>query len=592
VAFHGASPTPSGFDTDKESFLGMYGRLSDPAAVRKGSLARRAGNWLDPIGSLSVNVSLRPGESKTVVFTLGAAGSFNEARELLGRYRTPARVDSALADIRARWERLLGTVNVATPDDATNLMLNSWLKYQAISGRLWGRTAYYQTGGAFGFRDQLQDSLVFLPIDPSRTESQIRLHARHQFRDGSVYHWWHPISETGLQNKITDNLLWLPFAVKAYIDETGEDSILEAREPFVDDPALVSLYEHCSRAIERSLDRFSPRGLPLIGGGDWNDGLSAAGLDWKGESVWLGHFLHGILRDFAVIAGRRGDTGRQVQYGTRADALRDVLNQIAWDGEWYFRGTKDTGEKIGSRENTEGRIFLNAQTWAVLTGVAEGARAAQAMDMVERHLDGKAGPLLLAPAYRTPDPFVGYLTRYAPGMRENGGVYTHAATWAVIAAARLKRSETAWRFYSRINPVNRGMRPDEYLAEPYVTPGNIEGPDSAFYGRGGWTWYSGSASWLFKAALEWILGVRPTRDGLLVDPCIPRAWKEYSVRRVFRGTVYRITVKNPQGVGSGVAEVRVDGAVRRGDAGRPAHLLPRFPAGTEHDILIILGETS
>jgi cellobiose phosphorylase len=590
VAFHAASPKPSGFDTDKESFLGMYGGPAAPASVRKGTSGRRAGNWLDPIGSLRVNVSLRPGESKTVVFTLGAAASGGEARTLIGKYRTPAQVGGALEAVRARWDGLLGTVRVRTPDDATNLMLNTWLKYQAISGRLWGRTAYYQTGGAFGFRDQLQDSQLFLPIDPSKTEAQIRLHARHQFKDGSVYHWWHPISETGLQNKITDNLLWLPFVVNAYIDETGEDSILEVREPFVDDPSLVSLYEHCTRAIERSLEKFSPRGLPLIGGGDWNDGLSAVGLDWRGESVWLGHFLHGILRSFSAIARRRGDSGRAVQYDSRADALREALNRVAWDGEWYFRGTKDTGEKIGSSENSEGRIFLNAQTWAVLSGVAEATRSAQVMDMVERHLDGKAGPLLLAPAYRTPDPYVGYLTRYAPGMRENGGVYTHAATWAVIAAARLKRSETAWRFFSRINPVNLGMKPDQYLAEPYVTPGNIEGPDSPFYGRGGWTWYSGSSSWLFKAALDWILGVRPTRDGLLVDPCIPRSWREYSVRRRFRGAVYVIVVKNPHGADSGVATVRIDGVERRQDGDRPLNLLPVLPAGTEHEVEIVMGK--
>jgi cellobiose phosphorylase len=589
VAFHGASPKPSGFDADKESFLGMYGSPGAPASVRKGTSGRRAGNWLDPIGSLRVDVALPPGESRTVVFTLGAADSADHARTLMDRYRSAAQVSRALEAVGERWAGLLGTVRVNTPDDATNIMVNTWLKYQAISGRLWARTAYYQTGGAFGFRDQLQDSQIFLPIDPSRTEAQIRLHARHQFKDGSVYHWWHPISEIGLQNKITDNLLWLPFVVRAFIDETGEDTILEAREPFVDDPSMVSLYEHCARAIERSLERFSPRGLPLIGGGDWNDGLSAVGLDWKGESVWLGHFLHGILRGFAVIADRRGDTGRQVQYNARADDLRAALNRVAWDGAWYFRGTKDTGEKIGSSENAEGKIYLNAQTWAILSGVADGERASQVMDMVERHLDGKAGALLLAPAYRTPDQHVGYLTRYAPGMRENGGVYTHAATWAVSAAASLKRSDTAWHFYSNINPVNRGMKPDEYVAEPYVTPGNIEGPDSPFYGRGGWTWYSGSSSWLFKVALEWILGVRATHDGLLVDPCIPRSWKEYSVRRTFRGAVYDIHVKNPNGVDGGVAEVKVDGVVQHPADGRPVNLLPVLSPATEHEIVIVLG---
>ncbi len=589
VAFHAASARPASFDTDKESFLGRYGSQRLPEAVRAGKLKRRAGNWIDHIASLQVNLTLKPGEEKTIVFLLGAAESHDEAAQLITKYRSPSEVESALKNVHQRWERLLHTVEIDTPDDAMNLMLNTWLKYQTISGRLWGRTAYYQTGGAFGFRDQLQDSQVFLPIDSERTKRQILLHARHQFKDGAVYHWWHPISEVGLQNKISDNLLWLPFVVNSYLQETNDFGILECQEAFVDDANTASIYDHCLRAIHKALERFSSRGLPLIGAGDWNDGLSAVGLDMQGESVWLAHFLYGILLDFGAIAEKYGAPTQAQSFRSRAQHLKEKINALAWDGEWYYRATKDNGERIGSKENVEGQIYLNAQTWAVIAGVAERERAEQVMNAVEQKLEYKAGPLLLYPGYKTPDKFLGYLSRYASGMRENGGVYTHAATWAVIAEALLGRGEEAFRMFSKINPIRRGKKPDEYFAEPYVTPGNIEGPDSKFYGRGGWTWYSGSAAWLFKVGLEWILGIRPTFAGLVIDPCIPPSWSGFKVCRDFRGSTYLVKVKNPEHVSGGVKEILIDGEkyAEQCLASKPA--LPLFAAGSVHEIVVTLG---
>jgi cellobiose phosphorylase len=590
TAFHSSSIKPSSFNCDKESFLGAYGSPSHPASVfNKGSLEGRSGNWLDPIGSLNIQLELDPEEEKIVCLTLGAADSKEQALGLIEKYRLPKQVDQALCDVGKRWEKMLGTVEVTTPDEAMNLMENRWLKYQAISGRLWARTAYYQTGGAYGFRDQLQDSQVFLPIDPGHTQEQIRLHARHQFKDGSVYHWWHPITEIGLQNKISDNLLWLPFVIKSYLDETNDIAFLNEKEPFVDNIKKSSLYDHCIRAIDHALERFSKRGLPLIGAGDWNDGLSAVGLDMKGESVWLGHFLYLILMDFAEIADLRRDKKRSTIYRLRAGKLKKTLNSIAWDGEWFYRGTKDSGEKIGSKENTEGRIYLNAQTWAVIAGVADEKRGNAVLDVVEGMLEQKAGPLLLYPAYKTCDKEIGYLTRYAPGMRENGGVYTHAATWAVIAEAMLGRGESAFRIYSELNPINRGMNPDEYCAEPYVTPGNIEGPESPFYGRGGWTWYTGSAAWLFKVGLEWILGVRPSRDGLILDPCIPKSWKGFKVRRIFRGSTYNIEILNPNGVEHGLAGLCIDGKPHNIAECPRSTVLPLFGKGSVHTIIATLG---
>ena len=589
VAFHSSSIKPSSYDCDKESFLGMYGSVAMPAAVKNGNLGKRTGNWLDPVASLNVKVSLPAKSEKVVCFTLGAADSKEQAESLIQKYRSPKKVDTALEEVKAKWENLLGTVNIETPDEAMNLMENYWLKYQAISGRLWGRTAYYQTGGAFGFRDQLQDSQIFLPIDPEKTRDQIRLHARHQFNNGTVYHWWHPITEIGLHTTISDNLLWLPFVVKSYLDETADFTLLDVEEPFVDNGEKASVYNHCVRAIDYALTRFSNRGLPLIGAGDWNDGLSAVGLDMKGESVWLGHFLHRILTDFGEVAKGHGDDSRAFTYSARAEKLKQTVNDIAWDGEWFYRGTKDSGEKIGSSGNVEGKVYLNAQTWAVIAGVAENERANAVMDIVEKMLEYKAGPLLLAPAYKTPDKYIGYLTRYAPGMRENGGVYTHAATWLVIAEAMLGRGEAAFRIYSKLLPVNRGKKPDEYFAEPYVTPGNIEGPDSPFYGRGGWTWYTGSAAWLFKVGLEWILGIRPSVEGLIVNPCIPKSWKTYTVRRQFRGAMYTIEVNNPHGVEHGVVSYAIDGNPSLHACDEKPVTLPVFEAGSDHSIVVTLG---
>ena len=589
VAFHSSSLTPISFDTNKETFLGMYGSQAMPAGVSKKTLDKKKGNWLDHIASLHNVVKVKPNEEKTIIFTVGCADSKEQAIQLAKKYHSAENVESAFGQMQERWNQLLNTVEVSTPDESMNLMENTWLKYQAISGRIWGRTAYYQTGGAFGFRDQLQDSQIWLMIDPIRTKNQLHLHARHQFNDGTVYHWWHPMSEIGLRNQIMDNLLWMPFVMNAYLQETKNYSILDEAEPFVDNITPESMYAHCTKAIDKSLERFSSRGLPLIGSGDWNDGLSAVGLDMKGESIWLGHFIHRILLDFSSIAKRRNDANVAERYSSKAKVLKETLNTIGWDGDYYFGATKDSGVKIGSKENSEGSVWLNPQTWAIIGQVSDSARSEKIMDIVEQKLEKEIGTLLLYPAYKTPDKNVGYLTRYSPGMRENGGVYTHGATWSVIAAAMLGRGETAYRFYSKLNPINRGKNPDKYVAEPYVTSGNIEGPNSKYFGRGGWTWYSGSAAWLFKVGLEWILGVRATENGLQIDPCIPSAWKGFNVKRTFRGAVYNIEVKNPDHVQCGIKELWVDGQRHCMTKGPREKIIPSFEQGTSHTVVAILG---
>lgn len=592
TAFHSSSLKPVSHDADKESFLGMYRNQAMPASVRKKKLAGRTGNWLDPCASLHNVVSLKPNQEIAVVYTLGCAASRSEAEALAVRYRSQEAVREAREKVTARWGALLNTVCVTTPDPAMDVMQNTWLKYQAISGRIWGRTAYYQTGGAYGFRDQLQDSQLWLTIKPERTKEQLLLHARHQFTDGTVYHWWHPISEVGLRNRISDNLLWLPYVLNSYLQESADYSILDETEPSVDSPERVTMYEHCARAIDSALGRFSERGLPLIGEGDWNDGLSSVGLDMKGESVWLGEFIHRLLLDFIPLARRRQDAVREETYCLRADDLRDKLNDLAWDGEYYYGATKDSGARLGSKNNKEGSIWLNPQTWAIIGGVSDEQRARTVFDIIEQKLEKKIGPLLLTPAYKTPDRFVGYLTRYSPGMRENGGVYTHAATWAVYAAALLGRGSAAHRIYSKLNPINRSKKPDEYCAEPYVTPGNIEGPDSAYFGRGGWTWYTGSAAWLYRVGLDCILGIRASVDGLIVDPCIPSSWNGFTVRRTFRGAVFEIEVQNPDHVECGVREILLDGHPHCAMRGPREKVLPPCEPGTVHTVEVVLGSAA
>ncbi|HHV56060.1 MAG TPA: glycosyl transferase family 36 [Firmicutes bacterium] len=571
LAFHSTSELPAGYEADKEAFLGRYGSLVAPKAVREGRLSGKVGRWGDAVASLHHRVELRPGETCTLVFVLGAIerGKRPEADGLIHKYKSVAEAERSLARTRDFWRSLLDTMVVETPDPAFNLLTNTWLKYQAISGRLWGRTAYYQTGGAYGFRDQLQDSQVFLPIAPELTKAQIRLHAAHQFRAGNVLHWWHPISEAGLANRISDNRLWLPFVVVNYLKETGDWAFLSETIPYLDDCQDAgssaprqegsSLYQHCRAAIDYSLARLSPRGLPLIGDGDWNDGMNAVGAEGRGESIWLAHFLYGVLREFAEVARRVGDLQTKERYEQEARALKAAVNRYGWDGRWYWRATTDEGALVGSAANEEARIFLNAQTWAIINDTAEGERRAAALGAVKEYLAREYGPLLLWPAYHQPDESIGYLSRYAPGVRENGGMYTHAATWAVWAAVRAHEDEWAWQLYRSFCPVYRGLQPDLYKVEPYVTPGHVAGPDAPTFGEGGWTWYTGSAAWLFRVSTEWLLGIRPEYEGLRIDPCVPAEWDGFTVRRQFRGATYVIRVRNPDHVSRGVKQVWVNG---------------------------------
>lgn len=541
VAFHSASLPPAGFDCDKAAFLGRHGRLAAPRALQEGRSWQTAGRGLDAIGSLQLELELAPGAERELVFTLGAADDREAALALAERYRDPAAAHRALEEVRRFWGELCDALQVETPDPAFNLMAGGWLQYQAISGRLWGRSAYYQTGGAYGYRDQLQDSLTWLLLGrPERTLDQIRLHAAHQHQDGTALHWWHPLAESGLPSRYSDDLLWLPFVTLAYINETGDRACLDEQLPFFDGGA-ASLREHCLRAFALALERRSSRGLPLILEADWNDGLNAVGAAGRGESVWMAHFLYGLLRGWAA-AGLVDET-TAARFTAEAEALREATERHAWDGAWYWRATTDDGATLGSANCEEGQIFLNAQTWAVLSGLASEERARTAMASARERLYTRYGPLLLAPAYAHPDPAIGYLSRYAPGTRENGGVYSHAACWAILAERRMGGAEAAYQLWRSFCPVLRGAEPDEYRAEPYVMPGNVDGPLSSLPGRGGWTWYTGSAGWNLRAMIEGVLGVVAEDGGLRVAGDLPEGWERFRLQRQYRGATYEILVR-------------------------------------------------
>lgn len=574
----------SSFECDKENFLGNYGDLMNPEGVATGVLTGTSGIWYDPVATLKSDLTINGGESTRFQYLAGIQEKKEQIAALIGKYNSGTKIDAALTAVKKFWADYLGTLEIETPDKEMNLFTNKWVRYQAIAGRLWARTAYYQQSGAFGFRDQLQDSLTYLTIKPELTLKQMKLHARHQFEDGTVLHWWHPISETGLPTKMVDDLLWLPFVLVHYLWETGDYSALDSKEPYYDNAKLEEgLYQHSVRAIEKVFTRFSDRGLPLIGAGDWNDGLSAVGLDMKGESVWMAEFFYFILTRFAPVARKRGEAAFASKLETKAVELKKAFDLHAWDGEYYFRGTKDSGEKFGSSENEEGKIFLNAQTWSVMSGIADPDKQKLALTAVKKHLIYENGPLLLHPGYSKPDKYIGYLTRYAAGRRENGGVYMHAATWSIWAFALNRDADAAHDVFRKLCPIVKGTEdPDKYSAEPYVTPGNVEGPTSALYGRAGWTWYTGSAAWLAKVTVDWILGVRTNEAGLIVDPCIPKSWPGYSVKRLYRGTTYHIKVSNPSGVSTGVTSMTVNGKAIAGN------VIP-VTAGKEVTVDVVMG---
>lgn len=563
------SKTLSGYYTDRNEFYGYGGSVDKPVSLSKKPFKGQINPWGDPMAGL--DVVIKPVGGKAEVSFVTAFGKDKIEAEKIAKQALAITRNEALNSIKEFWQNRFGSLNVITPMEEINFS-SLWLRYQTMSSRIMGRCSLYQASGAFGYRDQLQDSLIFLPIAPEKTLNQIEIHLRHQYKDGSVLHWWYPETETGMHMMCSDDYLWHILAAGEYYHETGDIEFLNKKIPYIDG-GEDSLWEHLKLSIKRAWKLRSERGVPLIGECDWNDGLSSAGDKGKGESFWVGHFLHLLLKYMEELALIMGED--PLEYSNKASILKQKVNTLGWDGEWYLQGTNDEGEPIGSSKCDEGKIHLNPQTWSIISGTASGEyqdRAVKAMEAVLKHLYVKWGTLLLSPPYTKPDEKLGYITRYAPGRRENGGVYTHAAVWSGRAARIMGKPQLVQDFLLPLLPPVRGKDP-RYKAEPYVTPGNIDGPNTSTLGKGGWTWYTGSAAWLMKCLVEDLLGIRAKADGLIIEPNVPAHWKEFTVTRPFRGKLLSINcTKRTEAV---IVLNDLDNSVVRKISGSkiPAHLL-------------------
>jgi cyclic beta-1,2-glucan synthetase len=604
VAFLASALDVHGFTTDRSELLGRRGDYACPAGLERWGLAGRTQPGVDPCAALQVHLELAPGEAVETHFLLGQAANRDEALELVARYRDRETVEAAFQALHGFWDDILGAVRISTPEPSMDLMVNRWLLYQSLTARVFGRTGFYQSSGAFGYRDQLQDVLALLHAAPARARAHILESAAHQFEEGDVLHWWHPPASRGVRTRCSDDMLWLPHVVADYVEATGDEAILAENVPFLAgeplrrdehdryakyeaSPRSAPLVEHCRRALDRGWTR-GAHGLPLMGDGDWNDGMNRVGADGRGESVWLGWFLCSTARRFAGLCDRTGDHVEAQRWRARAEELRVDVEASAWDGRWYLRAFHDDGSRLGSHVARECTIDSIAQSWSVLSGVADRDRAREAVHEADERLvrDQERLVLLLTPPFdkTTHDP--GYIRAYPPGIRENGGQYTHAATWLGWAYAELGDGAGAERIFKLLNPVLRSRTKDEwtrYRVEPYVLAGDVYGAPP-WVGRGGWTWYTGAAAWAYRLAVEAILGLRRADGHLVLRPCIPPHWKGFEAWVREGSAELHVVVENPDAVSGGVASITLDGVPLESNH---VELLPG--AKGRHEVRVRLG---
>jgi cyclic beta-1,2-glucan synthetase len=605
IAFADLAGRHATWTGDRAEFVGRDGTLDRPLGLAQGAhLSNRVGAGLDPCCALQTPVSLNAIDSIEVVFFIGETASRAEAQSLIAKYRV-ADLDAVFADVTRQWDDVTGAIQVKTPDRALDILVNRWLPYQTLACRVWARSAFYQASGAYGFRDQLQDVMALCMSRPDLTRAHLLRAAARQFTEGDVQHWWLPETGRGIRTRVTDDRIWLAYATAHYVEVTGDSPVLDEIVPFLDGPVLregereafsqptvstkqASLFEHCALALDKSLIN-GAHGLPLMGTGDWNDGLDRVGGGGKGESVWLGWFLCSTLVTFAQIAEARSESGRAHDWLEHTSALKDALEEHAWDGDWYRRAYFDDGTPLGSVSNSECRIDSIAQSWGVMSGAAEPARADRAMAAVYKYLvrrDDRLALLFTPPFDRAvPDP--GYIKGYPAGTRENGGQYTHAAAWSAFAFAKLGDGDRAFELLSLLNPINHANSHTgvhRYKVEPYVVSADVYSMPP-HVGRGGWTWYTGSAGWIYRVAIERILGFQLQGNNLLLDPCIPKAWPGYEISFRHGNAHYEISVENPQGVCRGILAINLDGRVL---SGKPA-LIPLSDDGASHRVQIVLG---
>jgi cyclic beta-1,2-glucan synthetase len=605
VAFLDLGGRQTSWSGDRQTFLGRNGTLQRPLALTAAApLSGRVGAGLDPCGALQTTVELAANSSIDIVWLVGEAATAHEARELITHWRS-ADISALLVSVRRHWADVLGAVAVRTPDRSFDLMLNGWLLYQTIACRVWARSAFYQASGAYGFRDQLQDTMALIVANPKLAREHLLRAAGRQFTEGDVQHWWLPQTGRGVRTRVSDDRAWLCYCVAHFIETTGDLAILDEIVPYLEGPPLragesdnffqpsaadetSTLFEHCARALEASLG-VGPHGLPLIGSGDWNDGMNLVGAAGRGESIWLGWFLINALSKFVPLAQARGEQSRAVSWRAHAVQLQGALEHESWDGNWYLRGYFDDGTPLGSAAGSECRIDSIAQSWGVISGAADPQRVRTAMAAVDQQLVSRDSRmvLLFTPPFDRSAPDPGYVKAYPPGIRENGGQYTHAAVWSVIAFAMLGEGDLAAELFSLLNPINHTRTYADamlYKVEPYVIAADVYSVPP-HVGRGGWTWYTGSAAWLYRAGLESILGCRIHGEELLLDPCVPRHWPRFEIALQYRGTRYEITVTNPHGVNRGVIDLKVDGQTR---PIQPAVISLTDDGGTHH-ILAVIG---
>ena len=605
VAFCDMAGRQTEWTGDRREFIGRNASLAMPAALASASpLSGATGAGLDPCAAMRTSITLPAGGSAEVIVFLGQGGGIEHAQSLIAKYRA-ADLDAVLAEVTQQWAGILDAVRVKTPDRAMDIMLNGWLLYQTLACRVWARAAFYQASGAYGFRDQLQDGMALAAVRPDLTRTHLLHAAGRQFAEGDVQHWWFPNTGLGTRSRISDDRAWLAYAAMQYVESSGDGEILDQELPFIEGQWLrdgehdslfqpvvsdskASLYEHCARALDQSLG-LGAHGLPLIGTGDWNDGMNRVGENGKGESVWLAWLHCATLKGFAAVAEARGDTARAAAWRSHASALSTTIDREAWDGDWYRRGYYDDGSPLGSATSQECQIDQIAQSWAVISRAGDPARARQAMAAADRELIDKDRKiaLLFKPPFDASAAEPGYIKGYPPGIRENGGQYTHGALWSIIAFAMLGEGDKAANLFALLNPINHARDPQEasrYVVEPYVVAADVYS-SPAHLGRGGWTWYTGSAGWMQRAGVENILGLTVLAGTLHLDPCIPTAWPGFSIRLKHRSAHYEITVINPNAVSRGVIAATVDGV---SIAGSPL-IFRLSDDGVTHHVEVTLG---
>ncbi len=581
VVFADCSESVRTFTGDRTEFIGRNGASSNPAAMRRARLSNRTGAGTDPCAAIQTHVNLENGQEKIIVFTIGAGAGDDAARSLVQRFRGEGNAQKALEGVWHYWSQTLGAVHVETPDPAVNFLANGWLVYQTLACRMWARTGFYQSGGAYGFRDQLQDAMALIHAEPGLLREHLLRACSRQFREGDVQHWWHPPVGRGVRTHFSDDFLWLPVALCRYVQMTGDTGVLEERIPFLSSRALHAheeanydlptisddvgtVYEHALRAIDNGL-RFGVHGLPLMGCGDWNDGMNLVGQNGQGESIWLAFFQYDVLTQFAKLARQKNDAVTADRLVIEAGRLRGHIEHNGWDGEWYRRAYFDDGTPLGSRENSECQIDSISQSWSILSGAGTQERSLQAMASVDRRLVRPDAKLiqLLDPPFDHSDLNPGYIKGYVPGVRENGGQYTHSAIWTVMAFAAIGNTERAWELFNMINPVNHGSTPQgisTYRVEPYVVAADVYGVEPHL-GRGGWTWYTGSSGWMYRLITESLLGLQLDVDRLRFNPRPPKAWPSFKIHYRFHETLYHITILNG-GEGNAIRQLTIDGAVQ------------------------------